>query len=64
MERKYVGTGLTSEKKTKKTNSHGAEAATSSYSATADFCNIFMLCLLLRIIRRSDVGVSFLDFPS
>ena len=27
------------------------EAATSSYSATANFYNIFILCLWLRIIR-------------
>ena len=31
-----------------------AEAATNSYSATGDFYNIFIVCLWLRIIRRSD----------
>ena len=30
----------------------------------AIFYNIFILCLGLRIIRRSDQGVQFLNFPS
>ena len=29
-----------------------------------NFCNIFILCLWLRIIRRSDQGVYFMNFPS
>ena len=28
------------------------------------FYNIFILCLWLRIIRRSDYGVQFMNFPS
>ena len=28
------------------------------------FCNIFIRCLWLRIIRRSDQGVYFIKFPS
>ena len=39
------------------------EAATSSYSATGDFLQ-FVLCLWLRIIRRSDQGVQFMNFTS
>ena len=38
------------------------EAATSSYSAIGSFYNIFILCLWLRIIRRSDLGVYFMNF--
>ena len=30
----------------------------------ANFYNIFILCLWLRIIRRSDQGVQFINFPS
>ena len=30
----------------------------------ANVCNIFILCLWLRIIRRSDQGVQFMNFPS
>ena len=30
----------------------------------ANFCNIFILCLQIRIIRRSDQGVQFMNFPS
>ena len=30
----------------------------------ANFYNIFILCLWLRIIRRSDQGVQFMNFPS
>ena len=30
----------------------------------ANFCNIFILCLQIRIIRRSDQGVSLMNFPS
>ena len=41
-----------------------AEAAASSYSVTGIFRNIFILCLWLRIIRTSDQGVSFMNFPS
>ena len=41
------------------------EAATSGYSAsTPIFYNIYILCLWLRIIRRSDKGVQFMNFPS
>ena len=29
-----------------------------------NFCNIFILCHWLRIIRRSDQGVQFTNFPS
>ena len=29
-----------------------------------NFYNIFILCLWLRIIRRSDQGVQFMNFPS
>ena len=34
-----------------------AEAATNGYSTTGGFYNIFILCLWLRIIRGSDLGV-------
>ena len=34
-----------------------AEAATSSYSVVVVLYNIFIRCLWLRIIRRSDEGV-------
>ena len=34
-----------------------AEAATSSYSVVVVLYNIFIRCLRLRIIRRSDEGV-------
>ena len=30
----------------------------------ANVCNIVILCLWLRIIRRSDQGVQFMNFPS
>ena len=30
----------------------------------ANFCDIFILCLQIRIIRRSDQGVQFMNFPS
>ena len=30
----------------------------------ANFCNMFTLCLWLRIIRRSNQGVQFMNFPS
>ena len=30
----------------------------------ANFCNIFILCLQIRIIRRSDQGVQHINFPS
>ena len=30
----------------------------------ANFCNIFILCLQIRIIRRSDQGVQLMNFPS
>ena len=30
----------------------------------ADFYNIFILCLWLRIIKRSNQGVQFVNFPS
>ena len=30
----------------------------------ANFYNVFILCLRLRIIRRSDEGVWFMNFPS
>ena len=29
----------------------------------ANFYNIFILCLWLRIIRRSDQGAKFMNFP-
>ena len=29
-----------------------------------NFCNIFILCLQIIIIRRSDQGVQFMNFPS
>ena len=29
-----------------------------------NFCNIFILCLQIRIIRRSDQGVQLMNFPS
>ena len=53
------GTGLISEKTEAlyaKLNKR-AEAATSSYSVTGNFYNIFILCLWLRIIRTTDQGV-------
>ena len=34
-----------------------AEAATNWYSATDEFYNTFILCLWLRIITRSELGV-------
>ena len=34
-----------------------AEAATSSYSATGNLLNTFILCLWIRTIRRSDLGM-------
>ena len=30
----------------------------------ANFCNIFILCLQIRIIRRSNQGVQLMNFPS
>ena len=58
--KKYGGAGLVSEKtealyaELNKT----VEAATSSYFATGEFVRyIYILCLWLRIIRRSDQGV-------
>ena len=30
----------------------------------ASFCNIFILCLQITIIRRSDQGVQLMNFPS
>ena len=30
----------------------------------ANFCNIFIVCLQVRIIRRSDEGVQLMNFPS
>ena len=30
----------------------------------AKFCNIFILCSWLRVIRRFDQGVQFMNFPS
>ena len=30
----------------------------------ASFCNIFILCLQIRFIRRSDQGVQLMNFPS
>ena len=41
-----------------------AEAVTISYSVRTDFLQIFILCLWLRPIRRSDQGVKFMNFPS
>ena len=35
-----------------------------SYSVRTDFLQIFILCLWLRPIRRSDQGVKFMNFPS
>ena len=65
--KKCRGTGLFSEK----TEAFHAElneravAAASSYSAAVDFLqNIFIPCLWLKVIRRSDQGVSFKNFPS
>ena len=58
-QKKYGGTGLISEKTEvlyPELNER-AEAATSIYSATGDFYNIFILCLWLGIIRRSFLGV-------
>ena len=40
-----------------------AEAATSSYSAAVDFYNTFIRYLWLRIFRRSNQGVQFMNFP-
>ena len=40
------------------------EAANSRYSATGIFYNISILCLGLSIIRGSDQGVIFINFPS
>ena len=40
------------------------EAATSSHSAPGDLSQYLYLYLWLRIIRRSDQGVSFMSFPS
>ena len=63
-EKKYGGTGLLSEKKEAlhAELNERAVAATSSYSAEVDFLqyiyyNIFIRCLWLRIISRSDYGV-------
>ena len=59
-EKKYVGTGLISEKKTEALCvelNEKVEAASSSYSATSDFFNILILWLWLTIIRRSELGV-------
>ena len=41
-----------------------AEVATGSYSAPGNVYNIFILCLWLRIIRGSNLGVWFMNFPS
>ena len=54
--KKYEDTGLLSVK-TEALHAElneRAEAATSSYSAEVDFYNVFIRCLKLRIIRRSD----------
>ena len=41
------------------------EAATIGYSATGDFCNMFILWLWLKIISRSYLGLYFIrNFPS
>ena len=58
-EKKDRGTWLISEKTEAfyvKLNEK-VEAATSSYSAPGDFYSIFILCLCLRIKRRSVQGV-------
>ena len=65
-EKKCRGTGLVS----KETEALYAElnerveAAISSYSTTGEFLQYFILCLWLIIIRRSDQGVSFMNFTS
>ena len=65
-EKKYGGTGLISEKMEALYTelNKRAEAATSSYSATGDFWQYIYLRFGLRIIRRSDEGVSYMDFLS
>ena len=65
-QKKYGGTRLISEKMEAlyPELNERAEAATSIYSATGDFYNIFILCLWLGIIRRSFLGVQFMNFPS
>ena len=58
-EKKHEGMGLLSEKTEAlyKEINERVEAATSSYSATGNFYNIFILFLWLRIIRRPNQGV-------
>ena len=65
-QKKYWGTALISEKLEVlyAELSKRVEAATSNYLQQAIFCNIFILCLQLRIIRRSDQSVQFINFPS
>ena len=57
--KKVGGTGLISEKTEAlyAELNERAEAATSCYSVTGDFLQHFIVCLWLRIIRRSDQGV-------
>ena len=58
-EKKYEGTGFISAKKEgfyTELNER-VEAVTRIYSETGNFYNIFILCLWLRIIRRSNLGV-------
>ena len=59
MKQKYGGMGLICEKTDTlyvELNER-MEVATSCYSATGDFLQIFILWLWLKIIRRSDQGV-------
>ena len=57
--KKYEGTGFISAKKEgfyTELNER-VEAVTRIYSETGNFYNIFILCLRLRIIRKSNLGV-------
>ena len=54
----YGGTGLVSEK----TKALNVEPNEIMEAATKNFYNIFILCLWIRIIRRSDQGVKFKNF--
>ena len=53
--------GLISEKKRKLCKQKQPPVVTGQQ---AIFYNVFILCLLLRIIRSSDQGVQFMNFPS
>ena len=40
------------------------KADTRSYSATGNLFSVFILCLWVKIIRESNLGVKFVNFSS